>query len=104
MFHDYNSNINSIDQAGKHSSYKGIKVPGKRFEDKKYKVSHNVPSFSKSDDGMNSIDEKTNDLSLDNSKRRGSKGTLVWSNVSHRPNRFNTLDEEDRGRVANSAE
>jgi DNA polymerase sigma len=97
----YNSDLSSLDEAGKRS-YKGQKGSFKRVEDKK--AAHQVLSSCKSDDGMNAIYERTNALSLDNSKRKGSKGTLVWSNLSHRHNRSTTVDEEERGRLASSAE
>lgn len=102
MYHS-NSDLNSIDQGAMHS-YKGNKGPVKRSDGKKVKSYQKSMSACKSDDGMNVIYERTNSLSLDNSKRKGSKGTLVWSNLSHRHNRSSTVDEEDRGRIASCAE
>lgn len=99
----YNSDLYSIDQGGK-QLYKGAKGSGKRFEDKNSKRNQGEFTSCKSDDGMNVIYERTSAISLDNSKRKGSKGTLVWSNLSHRHSRSTTLDEEERGRIANSAE
>jgi DNA polymerase sigma len=101
--HHYQSDLYTVDTAAK-PAYRGSKGSFKRFDDKKAAVSREIFSSNKSDDGLTVIYERTNALSLDNSRRKGSKGTVVWSNLSHRHNRSTTVDEEERGRMASSAE